>query len=154
MADNGSHRTRWTLPRLDLDLDIAAGRGPGSVAGNRPAANHAGDRAWEKVMLRAVLPLAVILLAAAQASAQVPSGDATAGRELVKAQCSTCHDGEGSPRGRQQGPSLASVASMPSTTSISLHAFLMTPHVNMPNYRLTPQEIDDVVTYILSLRRR
>lgn len=106
-------------------------------------------------MFRTVLPFVVVLLAAAQAVAQAPSGDATAaGRELVKAQCSTCHDGEGSPPGRQQGPSLAAVAAMPSTTSISLHAFLMTPHANMPNYLFTPQEIDDVVTYILSLRRR
>lgn len=105
-------------------------------------------------MVRTVLPFVVILLAAAQAIAQASSGDATVGRELVKARCSTCHDREDSPRGRQQGPSLAAVAAMPSTTSMSLHAFLMTPHVNMPNYQLTPQEIDDVVAYILSLRRR
>ena len=107
-----------------------------------------------QAMLTKVLPLTVLLLVAAHAIAQVPSGDAAAGRELVRAQCSTCHDREGSPRGRRQGPSLAAIAAMPSTTSISLHAFLMTPHANMPNYRLTPQEIDDVVTYILSLRRR
>jgi hypothetical protein len=36
---------------------------------------------------------------------------------------------------------------------MSLHAFLLTPHANMPNYRLTSKEIDDVVVYILSLRR-
>jgi hypothetical protein len=36
---------------------------------------------------------------------------------------------------------------------MSLHAFLLTPYANMPNYRLTSQEIDDVVVYILSLRR-
>jgi hypothetical protein len=41
---------------------------------------------------------------------------------------------------------------MPATTSMSLHVFLLTPHANMPNYHLTPQEIDDVVAYILSLR--
>ena len=105
-------------------------------------------------MLRTVLLFVAALLTAAQAIAQVPSGDAAAGRDLVNAQCSPCHDGEGSPRGRRQGPSLVAVAAMPSTTSISLRAFLMTPHPSMPNYRLAPQEIDDVVTYILSLRRR
>ncbi len=104
-------------------------------------------------MLRGVLLLAVILPMTAQATAQVPSGDAIAG-DLVRTQCSTCHNEEGPPRGRRQGPSLAAVAAMPSTTSISLHAFLMTPHANMPNYRLTPQQIDDIATYILSLRRR
>jgi mono/diheme cytochrome c family protein len=105
-------------------------------------------------MLRIVLAVVVILRAQVPATAQVPSGDANAGWQLVKAQCSTCHDGEGKPRNPQQGPSLAAVAAMPSTTSISLHAFLMTPHADMPNYRLTTREIDDVVTYILSLRQR
>jgi mono/diheme cytochrome c family protein len=105
-------------------------------------------------MLRTVVPFAVILLAqfAAQAIAQAPSGDAAAGQKLARAQCSTCHDGEGSPRGQRRGPSLTAVAAMPSTTSLSLHAFLLTPHAKMPNYQLTPQEIDDVVAYILSLR--
>ena len=105
-------------------------------------------------MLRTALRLAVILLPAAHAAAEVPSGDVTAGRELVRAQCSTCHDAEGSPHGQRQGPPLAAVAAMPSTTSTSLHAFRITPHANMPDYRLTPQQIDDVATYILSLRRR
>jgi mono/diheme cytochrome c family protein len=101
-------------------------------------------------MLRTVVPFAVILLTqfAAQAIAHVPSGNATAGQKLVRAQCSTCHDGEGSPRARQQGASLAAVAAMPSTTSLSLRAFPLTPHAKMPNCLLTPQEIHDVVAYI------
>lgn len=90
---------------------------------------------------------------AAPAFAQVPSGDATVGRNLVETQCGACHDGKGPRSTSQQGPSLRAVAAMPSTTSMSLHAFLLTPHANMPNYRLTSEEIDDVVAYILSLRR-
>jgi mono/diheme cytochrome c family protein len=93
-----------------------------------------------------------MLLVTGPTNAQVPSGDAVAGGKLVQEQCSTCHDREGSPRSRKKGPPLAAVAAMPSTTPMSLHAFLMTPHANMPNYQLTPQEIDDVVAYILSLR--
>lgn len=95
----------------------------------------------------------LILFAAAPAFAQVPSGDVTAGRRLVQTQCSACHDENASPSTPHQGPSLRAVAAMPSTTSLSLHAFLLTPHVNMPNYHLTRQEIDDVVVYILSLHR-
>ncbi len=102
-------------------------------------------------MLAKVLPFVVTLLVATHALSQVPPGDVAAGRELVRTQCSTCHEG-GSARAGRQGPSLAAIAAMPSTTSMSLHAFLMTPHANMPNYRLSPQEIDDVVAYILSLR--
>ena len=94
----------------------------------------------------------LMLFAAAPANAQLPSGDVSAGQKLVQADCSSCHDGKGSVPTRQQGPSLRAVAAMPSTTSISLHAFLLTPHANMPDYHLTPREIDDVVAYILSLR--
>ncbi len=42
---------------------------------------------------------------------------------------------------------------MPSTTSMSLRVFLQSPHGNMPDYRLTREQMDDVVAYLLSLRR-
>jgi mono/diheme cytochrome c family protein len=94
----------------------------------------------------------LVLFAVAPAIAQVPSGDVAAGRKLAQAECSTCHDENRSVLTRQHGPSLRAVAAMPSTTSMSLHVFLLTPHANMPNYHFTQQEIDDVVAYILSLR--
>lgn len=43
---------------------------------------------------------------------------------------------------------------MPSTTSMSLRAFLSTTHPVMPNFELTNGQIDDVGAYILSLRDR
>ncbi len=89
---------------------------------------------------------------AAPAIAQVPSGDVNAGRQIVQASCSTCHEERRPLSAPQKGPSLQAIAAMPSTTSMSLHVFLLTPHANMPNYRLSPQEIDDVAAYILSLR--
>jgi hypothetical protein len=35
---------------------------------------------------------------------------------------------------------------------MSLRAFLQTPHWRMPDLHLTRDEIDDIATYILSLR--
>ncbi len=93
------------------------------------------------------------LFAAAPAFAQALAGDVSAGRQLVQAECSACHEEKAPLSTLPQGPSLRAVAAMPSTTSMSLHVFLLTPHANMPDYHLTPQEIDDVVAYILSLRR-
>jgi mono/diheme cytochrome c family protein len=49
-------------------------------------------------------------------------------------------------------PSFAAVAAMKSTTQLSLQAFLQTNHHNMPDWRLTRQQVDDVVAYILTLR--
>lgn len=84
--------------------------------------------------------------AAVWAQAQV--GGAATGQKIAASTCLSCHAMSGS----GSAASLSRIAQMHSTTSMSLHAFLMTPHANMPNYRLTPDEIDDVVAYILSLR--
>ena len=71
--------------------------------------------------------------------------------ELAQEQCSDCHAVDQPTQASQKAPSLTAIANMRSTTSMSLHVFLQTPHYKMPNYRLTSQEIDDVVAYILSL---
>jgi mono/diheme cytochrome c family protein len=104
-------------------------------------------------MLRiCALLITVLLASSAQGRAQAGPGDAGKGQKLVAADFSGCHAVDRPTKPNQKAPSLTSVADMPSTTSMSLHAFLLTPHPSMPNYRLTPEEIDDVVTYILSLR--
>ena len=51
----------------------------------------------------------------------------------------------------QQG--FAAIAALPSTTSMSLRAYLRTPHANMPDYRLSREELDDIVAYLLTVRR-
>jgi mono/diheme cytochrome c family protein len=105
-------------------------------------------------MFKITAPRILVVLAAscAPALAQVPEGDAAAGQKLVEERCSACHAVEPGKRATQEAPPLEAVARMPSTTSLSLHAFLLTPHPTMPNFRLTPREVDDVVAYILSLR--
>ncbi|WP_237215270.1 c-type cytochrome [Falsiroseomonas oryziterrae] len=90
-------------------------------------------------------------LIAGTAAAQ---GDPAAGRRLAEAQCSSCHAiGPG-----RSGPALPgvtpfqAVAERTATTSLSLQAFLRTPHAHMPNIVLDGQQLDDVIAYILSLR--
>ena len=39
-------------------------------------------------------------------------------------------------------------------TETALYAFLQTSHRNMPNIRLEPDEVRNVVAYILSLKRQ
>lgn len=102
----------------------------------------------------AVLML-TILLAPGLALAQAHGDPAEGGRIAVQ-WCSGCH---------QVGPetqtlasdaiaSFLAIAAMPSTTSMSLRAFLSTAHPVMPDFRLTNSQIDDVGAYILSLRCR
>jgi hypothetical protein len=46
------------------------------------------------------------------------------------------------------------VAAEPSITEYSLRAFLRSPHKTMPHITFTPDQMDDIVEYILSLKPR
>jgi len=96
------------------------------------------------------LPLLVVVSAVALAD-DLP-GDPAAGEDFAREVCGVCHlvAEEGPDPGI--GPSLVEVAEHPATTELSLRAFLVTPHPTMPNLMLTPQETDDVISYLLSLK--
>lgn len=94
------------------------------------------------------------LLACAVAATAIPAAaqDVEAGYQLARRWCSACHQLGRDPVGNVVSPPFAEIARMPSTTSTSLHAFLATPHIRMPDYSLTPKQADDVTAYILSLK--
>jgi len=81
--------------------------------------------------------------------------DPVAGRTLAKTWCDSCHVVDpAQQRATSTGaPTFVAIAGMKSTTSLALHAFLQTPHDRMPDLHLTRNEIDDLVSYILSLKR-
>ena len=104
--------------------------------------------------MRISLVSALLLLSTA-ASAQPLPGDASSGRNLALRICSDCHvvaEGQAHPA-TDGAPPFATVVRDPGVTPLSLRVFLQTPHKNMPNLILKPTEIDDLVSYILSLRR-
>ena len=88
------------------------------------------------------------------AAAQDMVGDAAAGRRLAAAWCSECHAPlSGSATGKA-GPDLTAVANMPSTTALSLRVFLQSNHPSMPNLIIGRTDTDDLIAYILSLKRK
>ncbi|CAH2600735.1 Cytochrome c-552 [Rhodovastum atsumiense] len=96
--------------------------------------------------------VAALAMSAVPAAAQ-QSGDPATGREIAQAWCSECHMIESrQARGNDAVPSFPAIAARSDTTSMGLHAFLATPHANMPNLRLSRAEMDNLVAYILSLR--
>jgi len=113
------------------------------------------------VPLLAVPLLAVPLLAVAMLAASShrlvaqETGDADAGRRLAETWCSSCHVvGPGQQHGTSTGaPTFSAIADMKTTTQLGLVAFLQTPHQRMPDLHLSRDEIADVATYIVSLRR-
>ncbi len=92
---------------------------------------------------------------------QAPAQDAPdpgAGRTLATNVCSTCHvvaPDQMTPFLNQPAPSFTAIANRPSLDPSSLRSFLAGSHASgMPNPRLTDQQIDNVIGYLQSLRRR
>lgn len=100
--------------------------------------------------------VSVLALVGATASAQVP-GDPKKGRAFALEVCTPCHvvvENQLSPRRLATAPEFRAIANAKGMTETSLHAFLSTSHPSMPNLILSQTEQDDVIAYILSLRRR
>ena len=83
-------------------------------------------------------------------------GNPDDGRRLSAVWCSECHQtsADAQTLANDAVPSFWAIAAMPSTTSMSIRAFLSTSHKVMPDFKLTDGEIDDLGAYILSLRAR
>jgi mono/diheme cytochrome c family protein len=98
-------------------------------------------------------------LAAALSIALAPAigcaADLVAGELLADKWCTQCHG----VRANRLGPNLLAptfpeLAAEPSITEYSLRALLRAPHETMPQITLTPDETEDIVGYILSLKPR
>ena len=101
--------------------------------------------------LTAILAATVsIAITAADASA-----DPVAGENLAEKWCVECHGiraGKLSPN--PAAPHFPVMAAEPSIIEYSLRAFLRSPHETMPHITFTPDQMDDIVEYILSLKPR
>ena len=105
--------------------------------------------------MRALAVLMLLAGASMPAFAQTEVGDPASGLRLATTWCANCHQvapGSAGPSA-DAAPTFRSIARMASTTSMSLRVFLQTPHPNMPNFHLSREEMDDVVAYLISLRR-
>jgi mono/diheme cytochrome c family protein len=109
-------------------------------------------------MRRLILPYlaaAAILTALSPALAQPNEGDPAAGRQTATKLCSSCH--QVLPiflPDKGDAPSFQSIVDLPSTTGISLYVFLHSNHKNMPNLILSSAESNDLIAYILSLKKK
>ena len=106
---------------------------------------------------------AAVLAKQLPVSAEPLRGDPTSGRKLATVQCSSCHQvlprlfserSDPSSTDKDGPPSFQSIADLPSTTGLSLNVFLHSNHRNMPNLILSPADSDDLIAYILSLKKQ
>ena len=92
-------------------------------------------------------------IASGQSGAQ-EIGSATQGLALAQQVCTRCHAVQ---KGENQSPNdgapaFQTIASVPGMTATALSAALHTSHQTMPNLVLDPDELADIVAYILSLK--
>ena len=81
-------------------------------------------------------------------------GSISSGHQIAVTICGNCHEDPTSPRKTAVGPKLEDIANRPSTTALSLREFLGSRHKRMPNFIISKADTDDVIAYILSLKRK
>ena len=96
------------------------------------------------------LPVVALLVTGAPA-VSVELGDAAAGLEYAQKVCSDCHAVEKDTKMLfSQVPSFQEVADTPR----ALVVWMSTSHPNMPDLIIPPDDMDNVVAYIMSLRTK
>jgi mono/diheme cytochrome c family protein len=83
--------------------------------------------------------------------------DPSLGRHLAETTCSKCHQIDANspdPKTSPEAPSFVAIAEMTSMTELAIKVFLQTSHPTMPNFVLTPYEMDSIASYIKGLARK
>ena len=79
--------------------------------------------------------------------------DAAKGAQIARQWCANCYVIGSSPTGSvPQGPPSFQMVAHGGMSADNLRAFLSHPHGAMPNLALTRAEIDDLISYIATLR--
>lgn len=91
---------------------------------------------------------------AGMAAAQDLPGDPLAGERLAQQLCAGCHAVAPTQMPPEPFiPTFEEAVAHGSVSELSLKAFLRSPHATMPDIRLNADETDDLVSYMLTLRR-
>jgi len=113
------------------------------------------EKSWQ--MLVAMFAIAVTMLAVAnhRPARAADAEQVKRGGALAKTWCSACHViGANSQRSAADiAPTFTDIANNKAISDARIRGVLNRPHGRMPTDALTARQIEDVVAYILSLRR-
>ena len=102
-----------------------------------------------------LLPVVIAAIVAISSQSAAQRGNPGRGAKLAASVCAQCHavraDQSRSPN--PMAPSFANVAGWPGMTDRALRVWLQSSHPTMPNFILKRDDRDDVVAYVISLRR-
>jgi mono/diheme cytochrome c family protein len=102
---------------------------------------------WDRVT--AVCAFLAMTMSASVAMA----ADSANGLRLSRQWCASCHLVEPGGVARDAAPPFAEVANDPATTPARLRAWLADPHPPMPGLDLANQQEDDIIAYLMSLKK-
>lgn len=107
-----------------------------------------------RVLADIVRAAAIAAIVASSAAAQEPQDAVTTGRKLALQLCSGCHfvtPGQRMPMA-VGAPTFQEIARRPESTEFALRNVIRAPHPIMPTLILSPDEADDIIAYIISLK--
>ena len=93
----------------------------------------------------------IVFLVAAGDRPASADGSRDAGLRLAQHWCSGCHTVGDTPSATDVAPSFPEIARARGRDRRWLTAWLMAPHLQMPDFSLSREEIEDVVAYLSSL---
>lgn len=104
-------------------------------------------------MKRIVYLITLALLSAAPSQA-AEIGDPVKGVAIANDVCSQCHAIR---KGQLLSPNLmaptfARIAASPGMTAMALNVTLLTPHAGMPMFKLSTEQREDIIAYVMSLK--
>ncbi len=104
--------------------------------------------------MKALFALTLTLVASGSL-AQPLMGDADAGRLMATEVCAECHNVVLSPEIESVNAprSFTAIAKDPVYTPNSLRVFLTTPHIQMPDFIFTREQQDDLIAYLMDMRK-
>jgi mono/diheme cytochrome c family protein len=102
-----------------------------------------------------LIAVASLIAALGGANAADLPGDPIVGRDISEDWCGECHDVAPDGVDVFEGvPAFQSLADDPAFTERALRVFFQSPHDAMPDVMPTPAQTDDIIAYILSLKKR
>ncbi len=113
-----------------------------------------GKRA-DIIYLSGGVTLAAAIIAGIASSHAQQFGNARVGLRLAHAECAQCHgvDRKGYSI-NPAAPAFDDIANVPGMTSRALTVALKTPHRSMPNLVVKGRDAQNIIVYILSLKRK
>jgi mono/diheme cytochrome c family protein len=107
-----------------------------------------------KHVILVALSAGSVFAATAGAMAAEVAGDPQAGFDYAHTYCATCHGISEEKSPLPQAPRFRKVADQRGITATALQVWMQTSHPTMPNIIVAPNDMRDVIAYILSLKGR